>query len=95
MASTQRVEHFPTADAEFQRFLEWRADCHARSQRLEQMDDGAIPTQFSEHVSHYRYARACALIDSDANPEGAGVEAVRTWLKDSRSASNGDRRAHS
>jgi hypothetical protein len=90
MASTQRIERFPTADAEFQRFLEWRADCHARSQRLEQLDDGAIPSQFSEHVSHYRYARACALIDSDANPEGAAVEAVRMWLKGSHSASNGD-----
>jgi hypothetical protein len=90
MASTQRIERFPTADAEFQRFLEWRADCHAQSQRLEKMDDEAIPSQFSEHVSHYRYARACALIDSDANPEGAAVEAVRTWLSRSRSASNGD-----
>ncbi len=90
MASTQRVERVPTADAEFQRFLEWRADCHARSQRLEQIDDGAIPSQFSEHVSHYRYARACALIDSNANPEGAAVEAVRAWLKDSHSGANGN-----
>ena len=63
-------------------FLQWRADCHARSQRLEQMDDGAIPSHFSEHVSHYRYARACALMDRNANPEGAGVEAVRRWLHD-------------
>ena len=85
MAGTQRVEFYPSAEAEFQQFLQWRAECHAQSQRLEQLEDGAIPNQFSEHVSHYRYARACAVIDSNANPEGAGIEAVRRWLHDSRS----------
>ena len=90
MASTQRVELFPTADAEFKQFLQWRADCHAQSQRLEQMEDGAIPSHFSEHVSHYRYARACAVMDRDANPEGAGIEAVRKWLHDSHSSYQSD-----
>jgi len=66
MASTQRVDFYPTADAEFRRFLQWQTECHAQAQRLEQMDDGAIPTHFSEHVSHYRYARACAVIDREA-----------------------------
>jgi len=66
MASTQRVDFYPTADAEFRRFLQWQTECHAQAQRLEQMDDGAIPTHFSEHVSHYRYARACAVIDRTA-----------------------------
>jgi hypothetical protein len=81
MASTQRVESYPAADAEFQRFLQWHTECQSRSERLEQMDDGAIPSQFFEHVSHYRYARACAVMDSTPNPETAGIEAVRDWLQ--------------
>jgi len=90
MASTQRVDFYPTADAEFRRFLQWQTECHAQAQRLEQMDDGAIPTHFSEHVSHYRYARACAVIDQEANPENAGIEAVRRWLHNSHSAPRTD-----
>ncbi len=81
MASTQRVELYPAADAEFQQFLRWRAECHARSERLEQMDDGTIPNQFTQHVSHYRYARACAVMDREADPETAGIAAVREWLQ--------------
>jgi hypothetical protein len=80
MANTQRVEIYPAADVEFQRFLQWHAECRSRSELLEQMDDGAIPSQFFEHVSHYRYARACAVMDSAANPETIGIEAVRNWL---------------
>lgn len=80
MASTQRVELYPAADAEFQQFLRWRAECHARSERLEQIDDGMIPSQFVQHVSHYRYARACAVMDREADPETMGIEAVREWL---------------
>jgi hypothetical protein len=90
MANTQRVEFYPAADAEFRRFLQWHAECHAQSQRLEQMEDGAIPSHFSEHVSHYRYARACAVIDREANPENAGIEAVRRWLHDSHSPADVD-----
>ena len=41
------------------------------------MDDSAIPSQFAQHVSHYRYARACAVMDREADPETAGIEAVR------------------
>ena len=90
MASSRRVEFGPAADAEFQQFLQWRAQCHAQSQRLEAMEDGAIPGHFSEHVSHYRYARACAVIDRKANPEGAGVEAVRQWLNNQNRSSAHD-----
>ncbi len=90
MASTQRVEFYPAADAEFRRFLKWQTECHAQSQRLEQMDDGAIPSHFSEHVSHYRYARACAVMDRHGNPESAGIEAVRQWLHDSHSSASRD-----
>jgi len=81
MASTQRVEIYPAADAEFKRFLQWHSECESRSERLEQMDDGAIPSHFFEHVSHYRYARACAVMDGEANPETVGIEAVRRWLQ--------------
>jgi len=82
MANKRRGESGPAADSEFEQFLQWRAQCHAQSQRLEAMEDGAIPSHFSEHVSHYRYARACAVMEREANPEGAGVEAVRQWLND-------------
>jgi hypothetical protein len=89
MASTQLKSH-PGADAEFQQFLQWRAECHAQSQRLEQMDDVAIPSHFSEHVSYYRYARACAVMDRETNPESVGIEAVRNWLHRGRSESHSD-----
>lgn len=92
----QRVEHHPVADAHFQRFLSWRAQCLEREERIEAMDESAVPEEFSEHVQLYRFGRASAIVDRERNPEAAGVAAVRDWLRtkhaarDDRSAAGGD-----
>jgi len=46
MANKRRGESGPAADSEFEQFLQWRAQCHAQSQRLEAMEDGQFPAIF-------------------------------------------------
>ena len=77
----QRVEPQRVADADFQRFLSWRAQCLERQERIEAMDDSSIPDEFTEHVQLYRYGRASAIVDREGNPEAAGVAAVGAWLR--------------
>jgi hypothetical protein len=77
----QRAESHPVADADFHRFLSWRAQCLERQERIEAMDESSIPDEFTEHVQLYRYGRASAIVDREGNPEAAGVAAVGAWLR--------------
>jgi hypothetical protein len=76
-----RVELHPEAAAHFERFLSWRAQCLEQEQRIEAMDESAVPDEFAEHVSRYRYGRATAIVDRAGNPEAAAIAAVRSWLQ--------------
>ena len=80
----QRFEPQREPHADFQRFLSWRAQCLERQERIEAMDDSAIPDEFIEHVQLYRYGRASAIVDRERNPEAAGVAAVSDWLRRTR-----------
>jgi hypothetical protein len=80
----RRVEPQRVADADFQRFLSWRAQCLERQERIEAMDDSSIPDEFTEHVQLYRYGRASAIVDREGNPEAAGVAAVSAWSRGKR-----------
>jgi hypothetical protein len=81
-----RFEPHPVADAHFERFLSWRAQCLERQERIESMDESLVPEEFTEHVQLYRYGRASAIVDREGNPEAAGVAAVRDWLRSRHSA---------
>jgi hypothetical protein len=77
----RRVGFHPEADAHFERFLSWRAQCLERQERIEAMDEALVPEEFTEHVQLYRFGRASAIVDREGNPEAAGVAAVREWLR--------------
>jgi hypothetical protein len=77
----QRVELHPEAAVHFERFLSWRAQCLEQQQRIEAMDESAVPDEFAEHVSRYRFGRASAIVDNEGNPEAAAIAAVRSWLQ--------------
>ena len=77
----RRIGSHPEADAHFERFLSWRAQCLERQERIEAMDESLVPDEFTEHVQLYRFGRASAIVDREGNPEAAGVAAVREWLR--------------